>query len=170
MDEVTLEDVTSFLQWIWERTKEDERECNETLKNPFLLLSYADCYVKEGLSKGTSAELVERLYRYWNQYKIQIKDTEKEKVTEQNWQRLQRELKLFQEEIKDAEFSEEKREFLKQIIDKMGRVKSGDDISLHLLWECQYEFHGFLIGMGEASALLFEMLMPYPQIQYYLAL
>ena len=164
MDELTLEDVTSFLQWIWERTKEDERECNETLKNPFRLLSYADCYVKESLLKGNSAELVERLYRYLNQYKMQIKDTE------QNWQRLQRELKLFQEEIKDAEFSEEKREFLKKIIDKMGRVKSGDDISLHLLWECQYEFHGFLIGMGEASALLFEMLMPYPQIQYYLAL
>lgn len=164
MDELTLEDVTSFLQWIWERTKEDERECNETLKNPFRLLSYADCYVKESLLKGNSAELVERLYRYLNQYKMQIKDTE------QNWQRLQRELKLFQEEIKDAEFSEEKREFLKQIIDKMGRVKSGDDISLHLLWECQYEFHGFLIGMGEASALLFEMLMPYPQIQFYLAL
>ena len=170
MDEVTWEDVTSFLQWIWERAKGDRRECDEALKNPFLLLSYADCYRKEKVTKGTSAKLVEQLYRCWNQYKGQMENTEREKMTEQNWQQLRWELESLQEEIKDSGFSEEKRQFLRQILDKMGRMKCGDDISLQLLWECQYEFHGFLIGMGEASALLFEMLMPYPKIQYYLSL
>lgn len=91
-------------------------------------------------------------------------------MSQKKWEQLQEELYEAKEEIKISPLSDEKKEFVLQILDKLRTWKRGDAISLQLLSECQNEFHGFLIGMGEASALVLEILMPYPQIQFYLGI
>lgn len=170
MNELTLEDVTSFLQWIWERAKENGVQCDYVLENPIVLLSYADGYIEEQNKQETAGELVQHLYRYVRQYKAQIANKREREMSQKKWEQLQEELYEAKEEIKISPLSDEKKEFVLQILDKLRTWKRGDAISLQLLSECQNEFHGFLIGMGEASALVLEILMPYPQIQFYLGI
>ncbi len=170
MNDLALEDVASFLQWILDCNRGDGKQCDYVIENPIILLSYADCYIKEKQKKETAGELVQHLYQYCNQFKGQIVNIRERKMSEQKWGQLQTEIYEAKEEIKASSLAEEKKEFVIQVLEKLRTWKKGDEVSLPLLWECQNEFHGFLIGMGKASALILEILMPYPQVQYYLGI
>lgn len=168
MDELTLEEVASFLQWIWEQAGENGSQSDYVLENPIVLLSYADCYLEEKHRQGTAGELVRLLYQQMNRYQTQLAGEKESALSGRRWEQLQQELFYIKEEIKTSPLSGEKKKFILGILDKLKPGKKGDGISLRLLCECRNEFHGFLIGMGEASALVLEMLTPYPQVQFYL--
>lgn len=170
MSELTLEEVASFLQWIWEQAGENGSQCDYVLENTIVLLSYADCYLAENRKQGTAGELVQQLYQYINQYKMQIAGEKERTLSGRRWELLQKELFYAKEEIKTSSLSREKKKFILGIFDKLKTWKKGDEISFQLLCECQNEFHGFLVGMGEASALVLEILTPYPEVQFYLGI